>query len=201
MDLERRFFAIEGLTVETREGKAPLIRGHAAVFGQLSEDLGGFREQIAPGAFESAVAGDDDVRALFNHDPNFILGRNRSKTLRLKEDSRGLAIEIDAPETDTIRDLVLAPIARGDVSQMSFGFTVRPNGQDWAKDDEGRVIRTLKSLRTFDVSPVVFPAYLGTDVSMREVAVRELRAWTATLKPAVPMNLIRARQLQARAGL
>jgi HK97 family phage prohead protease len=177
MDLERRHFVVEGLTVELRAGdgdaKTPVIRGHAAVFGQLSEDLGGFREQIAPGAFATAIDGTDDVRALFNHDANFILGRNRSKTLRLKEDARGLAIEIDVPDTQTIRDLVVAPIERGDVSQMSFGFSVRPNGQDWAKDDEGRVIRTLKSLRTFDVSPVVFPAYPQTDVG-----VRELRAWT-----------------------
>lgn len=196
MEIERRFFAIEGLTVETREGKSPLIRGHAAVFGQLSEDLGGFREQIAPGAFATAVSGDDDVRGLFNHDPNYILGRNRSKTLRMKEDSRGLAFEIDAPDTQTIRDLVLAPIERGDVSQCSFGFAVRPNGQDWAKDDEGRVIRTLKSLRTFDVSPVVFPAYPQTDVGLRE-----LRAWTDSLVvvPGAPMNLIRAREQQARA--
>lgn len=198
MDIERRFFAIEGLQVETRDGKPPLIRGHAAVFGQLSEDLGGFREQIAPGAFASAVGGDDDVRALFNHDPNYILGRNRSKTLRLQEDSRGLAIEIDAPETDTIRDLVLAPIKRGDVSQMSFGFSVRPNGQDWAKDDEGRVVRTLKSLRTFDVSPVVFPAYPQTDVGLRE-----LRSWTQAQLEAnaskTPWNLLRALEQQARA--
>jgi len=192
MDLERRFFALEGLTIERRDAEPARIRGHAAVFGQLSEDLGGFREQIAPGAFADAIAG-DDVRALFNHDPNFILGRNRAKTLRMKEDTRGLAIEIDAPDTQTIRDLVLAPIERGDVTQMSFGFSVRPNGQDWAKDDEGRVIRTLKSLRLFDVSPVVFPAYPQTDV-----AVRELRAWTQALVPAVPMKLIRARQQQAR---
>jgi HK97 family phage prohead protease len=194
MDIERRFFAVDGLTVETREGKAPIIRGHAAVFGQLSEDLGGFREQVAPGAFADAIAG-DDVRALFNHDPNYILGRNRAKTLRMTEDSTGLAIEIDAPDTQTIRDLVLAPIARGDVSQMSFGFTVRPGGQDWAKDDEGRNIRTLKKVRLFDVSPVVFPAYPQTDVAMRD-----LRAWTESLKPSVTMhmNLIRARQQQAR---
>lgn len=195
MDIERRIFAVEGLTIETRDGKPPIIRGHAAVFNQLSEDLGGFREQISPGAFASAVDGTDDVRALFNHDPNFILGRNMSKTLRLREDSRGLAIEIDAPETPTIRDLVLAPIARGDVSQMSFGFSPRPGGQDWAKDDEGRTIRTLKSLRTFDVSPVVFPAYPQTDVAMREH-----RAWLETLPPpvpATPFNLLRALADQA----
>lgn len=196
MEIERRVFAIEGLTVERRAaGEAPKIRGHAAVFGQLSEDLGGFREQIAPGAFATAIE-QDDVRALFNHDPNFILGRNRSKTLRMSEDSRGLAIEIDAPDTQTIRDLVLAPIERGDVSQMSFGFSLRPNGQDWAKNDDGQVVRTLKNLRLFDVSPVVFPAYPQTDVAMRD-----LRAWSATQTPqapATPMNLIRARQQLAR---
>jgi HK97 family phage prohead protease len=170
-EIERRGFTVEGLLVEQRDGKPALIRGHAAVFNTLSEDLGGFREQIAPGAFAEAI-GKDDVRALFNHDPNFILGRTVSRTLRLREDARGLAIEIDAPDTQTVRDLVLAPIERGDVSQMSFGFSIRPGGQDWAKDDEGRVIRTLKRVRLFDVSPVTFPAYPATDV-----ALRELRAW------------------------
>jgi hypothetical protein len=97
---------------------------------------------------------------------------------------RGLAIEIDLPDTQTIRDLVAAPIERGDVSQMSFGFSVRPGGQDWAKDDEGRVVRTLKKVRLFDVSPVTFPAYPQTDI-----AVRELRSWQAGLQ---------ARQQQAR---
>lgn len=183
IDIERRQFAIEGLVVEQRDGKPPLIRGHAAVFNSLSEDLGGFREQIAPGAFAAAIE-KDDVRALFNHDPNFVLGRSVSRTLRLSEDARGLAIEIDAPETPTIRDLVVAPIARGDISQMSFGFSVRPGGQDWAKDDEGRVVRTLKSVRLFDVSPVTFPAYTATDV-----AVREMRAWSDQIAAAARQSL------------
>lgn len=191
MDTERRAFAIDGLTVEIREGKPPMIRGHAAVFDQMSEDLGGFREMISPGAFADAIAG-DDVRALFNHDPNFVLGRNRSNTLRLKEDTRGLAFELDIPDTQTIRDLVVAPIERGDVSQCSFGFSVRPGGQDWAKNDDGQTIRTLKKLRLFDVSPVTFPAYPQTDV-----AVRELRAWTDTLKPTTPFALLRAKTINA----
>ena len=63
---------------------------------------------------------------------------------------------------------------RGDITQMSFGFTVRPGGQDWAKDDEGRYIRTLKKLRLYDVSPVTFPAYPQTDVAVR--ALGEFRA-------------------------
>lgn len=193
IDLERRAFVAEKLLIETRDGGGPVLRGHAAVFNSLSEDLGGYREQIMPGAFADAIAS-DDVRALFNHDPNFVLGRNRSKTLILAEDARGLAIKIDLPDTQTVRDLVVAPIERGDVSQMSFGFQVRPGGQDWAKDDEGRVIRTLKKLRLFDVSPVTFPAYPQTDIG-----VREMRAFLASLVPPVPMNLVRARDLLARA--
>ena len=179
--LERRAFAADGFRIETRDDGQKRLRGHAAVFNSLSEDMGGFREQIAPGAFADAIAG-DDVRALFNHDPNFILGRNRAKTLTLAEDSRGLAIEIVLPDTQTVRDLVVAPIERGDVSQMSFGFSVRPGGQDWAKDDEGRVIRTLKRLRLFDVSPVVFPAYAETDV-----AVRSFADWKKSTVPALPL--------------
>lgn len=171
MNIERREFATDQLEIEERgEGRVPRIRGHAAVFNELSVDLGGFREQVSPGAFLEAIE-KDDVRALMNHDPNRILGRNRSKTLELIEDARGLAIVIDPPDTQYSRDLVTS-IKRGDISQMSFGFTVRPGGQSWEKNDDGIVIRTLKKVRLFDVSPVTFPAYAQTDV-----AVRALNAW------------------------
>lgn len=191
-ELERRYAVLADLEiVEEREGQAPLIRGHAAVFNQLSEDLGGFREQIAPGAFAEAIQ-KDDVRALFNHDSNLVLGRNQAGTLRLAENAHGLAIEIDPPATSYARDLMVS-MKRGDVTQMSFGFSIRPGGQDWAKDDEGRVIRTLKRLRLFDVSPVTFPAYPQTDV-----ALRELRAYreSEVPVPGVPWRLaLRRRRL------
>ncbi|KAF0097826.1 MAG: phage protease [Rhodospirillaceae bacterium] len=196
MERESRTFTVTGLKIARREGKAPLLEGHAAIFNSLSEDLGGFREQILPGAFAEAIE-KDDVRALFNHDSNFVLGRNVSGTLRLSENVRGLAFEIDLPETPTIRDLVAAPIERGDISQMSFGFSVRPGGQDWAKNDEGQVIRSLKKVRLYDVSPVTFPAYRATDV-----AVRELRAWLGALTPPAAgtfRNLLKAREQQAAA--
>lgn len=185
---EQRAFAVEGLRIEKREGKGPMLRGHAAVFNQLSDDLGGFREQIKPGAFAEAIRG-DDVRALFNHDANFILGRNVSKTLRLAEDERGLSIEIDMPDSQTIRDLVAGPVERGDVTQMSFAFSVRPGGQDWTRDDKAGYVRTLMNVRLYDVSPVVFPAYPQTDV-----AVRELRAFEARKAPVLFTNMARARQ-------
>jgi hypothetical protein len=191
MDIERRAFVVEGLQIETRADGKKTMRGHAAVFNQLSQDLGGFREQIAPGAFADAIQ-TDDVRALFNHDPNFILGRNVAKTLRLSEDATGLAIEIDPPDTTYARDLMVS-MERGDVTQMSFGFSVRPGGQDWAKNDDGQTVRTLKKLRLFDVSPVVYPAYPQTDIAMRE-----MRAWTESQRPKVPLNLLRAKELLAR---
>lgn len=182
MELERRTVAATGLRV-IADG-APRIAGHAALFDAISEDLGGFRERIRPGAFAASLAG-DDVRALFNHDPNVILGRNRAGTLRLAEDAQGLAIEIDPPDTQGARDLLVS-IARGDVSQMSFGFAVNTDGQVWEKDAQGRVLRTLTSVRLFDVSPVVFPAYPDT-----AVAVRALAAWRGVAAKTPPVGLLR----------
>lgn len=191
MKTERRAFVIDGLKVETREDGGKTLRGHAAVFNQLSEDMGGFREQISPGAFLEAIE-KDDVRALFNHDSNFILGRNLAGTLKLQEDVRGLAIEIEPPDTQYARDLIIS-MERGDVTQMSFGFSVRPGGQDWAKDDDGVTIRTIKRVRLYDVSPVTFPAYPQTDI-----AVREMRSWQEKQRQKTPFNLLRAKEDQAR---
>ncbi len=197
MDIEKRTFEVTGLVIEHRDdgngGKRPVMRGHAAVFGQLSEDLGGFREQIAAGAFADAIK-TDDVRALWNHNPDFVLGRNRAGTLSLSEDARGLAIEIDPPDTQWARDLLVS-MQRGDVTQMSFGFSVRPNGQNWAKDDEGRVVRTLTKVRLYDVSPVTYPAYQQTDIAARSMA-----QWQASQDIAAQFEADeRAREHEARA--
>lgn len=167
MDIERREFVLDEIRVERSEDKPPKVIGHAAVFNELSEDLGGFREQILPGAFKEAIK-NDDVRALFNHNPDLILARNKSNTLSLKEDKTGLAIDFEPPDTQAGRDL-LVTLERGDVNQMSFGFSVRPDGQSWEEDDEGQTIRTLTNIRLFDVSPVVYPAYPQTDVAKREL--------------------------------
>jgi hypothetical protein len=187
-DLERRAFQAV-LRVERRDGQPTKLVGHAAVFNQLSEDLGGFREQVLPGTFAEAIE-KDDVRALWNHNPDHVLGRNLAKTLMLAEDARGLAMEIVTPDTQVARDLLVS-IERGDVSQMSFSFSVRPGGQDWAQDDEGRVIRTLKRVRLYDVAPVTYPAYPQTDI-----AVRELRTWQAARPVATPDLRSRERRLR-----
>lgn len=149
--------------LEARDDENPLISGHAAVFNEEA-DIGFFKEKIKRGAFAESIQV-DDVRALFNHDPNHVLGRNKAGTLKLQEDRKGLAIEIVPPDTQFARDLLIS-VKRGDISQMSFGFQVQEDswkhGEDGAPD-----VRTLKKVRLFDVSPVTFPAYVGTDVAVR----------------------------------
>ncbi len=158
-------------TRETRLGTIELrgddgeqrISGYAAVFNQLSENLGGFREQIAPGAFDPVM--EDDVRALFNHEPSLILGRTLADTLELETDSTGLRYTINPPDTQYARDLIKS-IERKDVTQSSFAFWVEDD--KWEEDDEGRVIRTIKQFRRlYDISPVVYPAYPDTSVAAR----------------------------------
>lgn len=162
---ERRYLPAKDLELRARDGGGSTLRGYAAVFDVLSEDLGGFREKIAPGAFAAAI-GRDDVRALWNHNSDFVLGRNVAGTLRLFEDGHGLGVEIDLPETQIGRDAATS-IARGDVSQMSFGFYTEADA--WAKVG-GLWERTLLELSLFDVSPVTYPAYPQTEVMLRALA-------------------------------
>lgn len=166
--------------VELRaDGDGPRrLQGHAAVFDTDSAigpaDDPYYIERIAPGAFRTAIA-EDDVRALFNHDPNLVLGRNRAGTLRLAEDAVGLAVEVIPPDTPTARE-VLTLIERGDISQMSFGFTVRTGGQLWEELPDGTIRRTLRNLKLWDVSPVTFAQYPETDVAVREARAAGLVA-------------------------
>lgn len=184
MEKETRYFKFK---LETRDEDSPSISGHAAVFNEQA-DIMGFREQIAPGAFSDSIK-TDDVRALFNHDPNHVLGRNRAGTLKLHEDRKGLAIEIVPPDTQFSRDLMTS-IKRGDIDQMSFGFQVV--AEEWREGKDGEPdLRTLKEVRLFDVSPVTFPAYTGTDV-----AVRSHNIWQKENKP-YKVNLLK-RKLKLR---
>lgn len=172
-DIEKRMLMSQPceLRAAQNEGEQTTIAGYGAVFNTRSALLFNmFTEEIAPGAFDDVL--NDDVRALFNHDRNFVLGRTKSGTLQLEMDSRGLSYIITPPDTQTVRDLVLTPIARGDVTGSSFGFRVAEDGDEWRKEGE-LVVRVIHRFeRLTDISPVTYPAYEGT-----HVAQRSLDAW------------------------
>ena len=175
MDLERRTISSELSRLEIREdGQPPRIEGYGAVYFRAGDPGTEYRlwsdtyERIMPGAFDEAVKA--DVRSLFNHDPNIILGRNRGNaaTLRLTPDATGLRYSVEPPQTALIRDQVLEPIRRGDVSGSSFMF--RPTKVVWVEEDrDGRTVdvRELHAVELFEVGPVTFPAYEATSTGVR----------------------------------
>lgn len=161
-EIERRSFQVKELRVASEEDESRKISGYAAVFNKLSDDLGGFQEKIARGAFANSLL-ISDVRALWNHDPNFPLGRLKAGTLSLAEDETGLQFTIDPPDTQCARDLITS-MKRGDVDQMSFGF--RTKRDHWEQSGD-KVIRTLLEVELYDVSPVTYPAYPQTSAQVR----------------------------------
>src|SRR5574338_86079 len=176
--LEVRFTENPGLQAESgTSGKThtgPTLRGYAAVFHSRSENLGGFVEVVAPGAFAASLKS-RDVRALYHHDSAAILGRMRNNSLRLWEDRHGLAFELSLPPTQLGQD-VAALVSRGDVSKMSFGFICPEGGDSWTREN-GLTVRTLKTVDLLEVSLVGEPAYRQTSVALRKIlaaAVEEL---------------------------
>ncbi|MGE6739671.1 HK97 family phage prohead protease [Allorhizobium pseudoryzae] len=155
--LERR-----GWTAEIRS-KGRRLEGYAATFG-TSADIGGrFTETIAPGAFSGSIRSRADVLALVDHDPGRVLARTRSGTLRLSEDSRGLAFDLDIPDTQAGRD-VLALAERGDLGGMSFGFTALDEKRDGDR-------RELRAVELHEISVVLaWPAYDGTVIQARSLS-------------------------------
>lgn len=164
--MERRFREYP-VQIETREAGASRIVGYGAVFYdgtdgteyRLWSDL---VERIMPGAFDRAIR-EDDVRGLFNHDANFVLGRTKSGTMALSVDSKGLRYDIDMPDTQSGKD-VLESVRRGDVTGSSFSFI--PTTVTW-RTEKGVDIREINEVQLFDVGPVAFPAYESTTAEAR----------------------------------
>jgi HK97 family phage prohead protease len=156
------------------EGKTKKLRGYSARFGEIT-DLYWFEEEILPGAFRNAIAR-DDIRALIDHNPSLIIGRNKANTLELIEDERGLLSIIDPPDTSAGKDIVTS-VDRGDVTGQSFSFRVRE--EIWIsgkKRGEGKKdLRQLKDLELRDISIVTYPQYKTTDVSFRN-KITEIRS-------------------------
>ncbi len=167
MPREVRF--IQGGTLRSKKGDKPGIAGIASVYTQ-EYDAGYFIERIKPGAFSRALAESQDVRCLFNHDANNVLGRTKSGTLRLADSVEGLSYDCDTDPNTTVGRDVPAMIDRGDIDGCSFSFNVRKD--TWQDEFDGsgrwvRSIRTIEDLDLFDVGPVTFPAYTDTSVKVR----------------------------------
>jgi HK97 family phage prohead protease len=167
---EHRSFQITDVEIETREAEAgPRITGYASVWDVLSEQIFGFRENFVKGAFRKTIK-EGDIRALFNHNPDLILGRTKNKTLALREDQHGLHFDNTPPPTTYANDLLIS-IRRGDVDQVSIGFEKVKD--KWDMDDEGIITRTVSEAKLYDVSPVAFAAYTQTDVQVRSALKKQ----------------------------
>jgi HK97 family phage prohead protease len=171
--IERRFLK----SAQIRADGDGHITGHAAVFNEeyVLWDGDNYRvvEKIKPGAFTRALKDKDDVRCLFNHDPNQVLGRSTSGTMKLKQDDVGLYFDCTPPDTQLGRDVV-ALIKRGDISGCSFAFMV---SKETITEEEvnGKTVRTREIEEVdplLDASPVTYPAYTGTDVNARAIEMR-----------------------------
>lgn len=181
MEQERRVVEVPVEARANEDGERRLS-GYAALYNTETRIGSYFREVLEPGAFRAALDRGDDVRALFNHDANVVLGRSKAGTLTLSEDDRGLRYDVLLPDTQTARDLWTS-VQRGDISQSSFAFTV--DAEEWREMSSDVPLRVVKSVRLFDVSPVTYPAYQETTVSARSQAEAlqeaQRQAWRAQL--------------------
>ncbi len=170
--IERRFVK----AAEIRADGDGHITGHAAVFNEeyVLWDSDSYRavEKVKPGAFTRALKEKHDVRCLFNHDPNQLLGRTSAGTMKLKQDDQGLYFDTTPPDTQLGRDVVTL-VKRGDISGASFAFTVtKQNVTEVTVDNKIIRTREIEDVDLFDASPVTYPAYTGTDVNARALEMR-----------------------------
>lgn len=160
---ETRTFDITKLsTRDATEEQPSKITGYAAVFNSKTTIGGWFDEVIEPGAFARSLSENGDIRALFNHNWDNVLGRTKSGTLRLEEDEKGLKFEIELPNTSVGRDLAES-MSRGDINQCSFGFWITEENWDYSVEP---ALRTIKEVELYEISVVSIPAYDDTEVSL-----------------------------------
>jgi HK97 family phage prohead protease len=169
MKKNKHQITINNLEMRTTQGndgqEQPVINGYAAVYNSESDMLYGFfREVIRPGAFDNSLG--NDVRALWNHDSAYVLGRTTAGTLNIRSDAKGLYFEVMPPDTQWANDLCTS-IQRGDINQMSFGFMV--NQDNWESLEDGTEMRELLDVDLQEVSVVTFPAYQATSAGMRSL--------------------------------
>lgn len=168
-EIEHRLIPFNQFELRETNGKPAELVGHAAVFNQetvIESWWSEWREIIAPGAFKKTIQ-ENDIRALFNHNPDIVLGRNKAGTLELREDEVGLYTVIRPPDNEWGAPVVDA-IRRGDITGMSIALSVIKEDVVYPeKDSNELMLRTIREAKLYDISPVTFPAYEQTDISAR----------------------------------
>ena len=158
----------------TRQTETPdelIIEGYFALYENETELFEGSYEIISRGAFDNTL--NNDIRALWNHDSKYVLGRNKNGTLEVKADSKGLFGTIKLPNTQYARDLYEL-IQRGDVDQASFGFNIL--AEDIEELASGGYRWRINEIDLHEISVVTFPAYENTSVSARSEQIKEIES-------------------------
>ncbi len=164
-EIETRTMSIKDaeLRAVKSDGKH-ILSGYFALFNIWGSEVYGFKEKIEPGSFANTIPA-DDIRSLFNHDANWVLGRNKANTLTLREDAKGGLMEVEINPDDINAMSLFSKVSRGDVSGQSFSFrTIRDS---WVYPDDPNALpeRTLLEVKLFDVGPVTYPFYEMTDIT------------------------------------
>ena len=174
--MEQRYLNMHEITCRDTDTENPHIEGYFAVFGDVYEVWPDVTESIAPGAFTESIS--QDVRALYNHNTDVVLGRASAGTLHLRQDERGLWGDIEINREDTEAMNVYRRIKRGDITGCSFGFEIESERYD-IKDD-GSVHYTIEKVNPlYEISPCAFPAYEATRISARGKNLETIKARTA----------------------
>lgn len=174
------------------EDDARYIIGYGIVFNQWSEDLGGFREIIRPGAEDSALASDLLVAA--NHDFNFLLGSRAAGTAEIRVDDAGVNYRVRINDDDPLAVSMFSKVKRGDISGSSFQFAIAEDGDKWTIDGEDVRREITRFAEVIEMGPVARPAYPQTSAIARSIvaAITEARQGSVTHE---------SRSLLERAGI
>ena len=170
MKQERRTFTGTVIARAEGEGMPKIIGGIAAVINSVT-DLGYFEEVIEEGAFDNALSKEYDIRCLFNHEAELILGRTKASTCNAFVNADGNLEYTWIPDYENPTHMsVVRSIMRGDITQSSFAFTIKE--QKWSESEKygsmgKRTITIIEDL--YDVSPVTYPAYADTEADARSV--------------------------------
>lgn len=162
------------------------VRGYPVVFNSLSLDLGGFKEQIDPRAFDEVLASSPDVHFVWDHDTRYVGARTRNGTLALNVDHRGVFMDAQVGNYSWAKDLRLS-LERGDIDQGSFKFTV--GDDDWDADGEGNITRTVRNVSgLYDVTVTAQGAYPQTSMAVARSLIASARAAGRLPQVVMPLN-------------